>query len=71
MEHQVGFPVMKMRAEDVATLRGGDIGDEGRDMRQRFDGVKIDTDDQRALGHVLFRDLQPSTGGCTEIYRTF
>ena len=71
VEHQVGFPVMKMRAEDVATLRGGDIGDESRDMRQRFDRVKVDTDDQRALGHVLLGDLQPSTGRGTEIDCTF
>lgn len=48
-------------------MSGGDIGDEGCDMRKGLDGVKVDTDDERAFRHVLFSYLKPTTRSSTQI----
>ncbi len=43
MQHDVGFPVLQLAADEVATLCGGDVGCEGDDARYWFNGYKINT----------------------------
>jgi hypothetical protein len=62
---------MQMRSEDLSTLRGSNVGDEGRDVRKGFDGVEIDTDDEGAFWHILLSDLEPTARGSTEIDTAF
>lgn len=40
-------------------------------MRDRFDRVQIDTDDERSLGHVFLSYLEPTSGGCTQVDTAF
>jgi hypothetical protein len=68
---QIGLPVVHVLLELGSTVRGGDIRDKSDDMRQRLDRVKVDTDDETALGHVLFGHLQPTSRGRTKIDGTF
>lgn len=58
---------MHVLTQSLSTVRGGDVGDKGCDMRKGLDGVKVDTDDERAFRHVLFSYLKPTTRSSTQI----
>lgn len=71
VQDEIGLPVVQVRTEELATLGSGNVGDKGGYVLKGFDRVEIDSDDEGAFRHVLFGDLQPSSGRGTEIDTAF
>lgn len=71
MHDQIGLPIVHEDFELLSTVWGGNIRYECRDVRQRSDGIQIDTDNERSFWHVSFGDLKPSSWGRTQIDNAF
>jgi hypothetical protein len=70
VNNSVGLPSLEMSTNDGASLVGGNIALESDCFWDGLDGGQINTNDQRLDGHGLCGDLQPTTGGGTQIDQT-
>jgi hypothetical protein len=67
MENNISFPVLELVSNEVATAGCGDVCGESGDTGNGTDRDEIDANNDAIYWHRLARNLEPTTGGSTEI----
>ena len=66
-DSHIGLPILDLGPDAPPTLFGGDILYKGDTPRDRLDGHEIHSQNDGIGGHILRRDLEPSSRGGTQI----